>query len=53
MELAVYAWMAFCAISHIRIDAKKKGEDLSFKSQGIWYVFQVLLYWILTLLIFN
>jgi hypothetical protein len=50
---SIYAWMAFCAVSHVRIDAKKKGEDLSFKSQGIWYVFQVLLYWILILLIFN
>lgn len=45
---AAYIWMAYCAVSHVRIDAKKKGEDLSLKSQGIWYVIQIMLYWILT-----
>jgi hypothetical protein len=49
---SIYAWMAFCAVSHVRIDAKKKGEDLSFKSQGIWYVVQISMYWILTSIIF-
>jgi hypothetical protein len=43
-----FIWMAYCAVSHVRIDAKKKGEDLSFKSQGIWYALQILIYWILT-----
>lgn len=45
---AAYIWMAYCAVSHVRIDAKKKGEDLSLKSQGIWYVLQIMFYWILT-----
>lgn len=45
---AAYIWMAICAVSHVRIDAKKKGEDLSLKSQGIWYAFQIMLYWIIT-----
>jgi hypothetical protein len=49
---SIYAWMAFCAVSHVRIDAKKKGENLSFKSQGIWYVTQILFYWVLTSIIF-
>ena len=48
LETAAYIWMAYCAVSHVRIDAKKKGEDLSLKSQGVWYVFQIVLYWILT-----
>ena len=45
MEAIIYIWIAYCAISHVRIDAKKKGEDLSFKSQGTWYVIQILVYW--------
>jgi hypothetical protein len=48
LKITAYIWMAFCAVSHIRIDAKKKGEDLSFKSQGIWYIIQIILYWITT-----
>ena len=45
MEVMAYIWIAICAVSHVRIDAKKKGEDLSFKSQGIWYIVQILIYW--------
>jgi len=45
---AAYIWMAYCAVSHVRIDAKKKGEDLSLKSQGIWYAVQIVFYWIIT-----
>jgi hypothetical protein len=45
---AAFIWMAYCAVSHVRIDAKKKGEDLSLNYQGIWYVIQVLFYWVLT-----
>jgi len=48
MVITAFIWMAYCAVSHVRIDAKKKGENLSFKSQGIKYVFQIVLYWILT-----
>ena len=45
---AAFIWMAYCAVSHVRIGAKKNGEDLSLKSQGIWYVIQILFYWVLT-----
>ena len=45
---AAFIWMAICVVSHVRIDAKKKGEDLSLKSQGIWYAVQIIFYWILT-----
>lgn len=48
LEISIYIWMAYCAISHIKIDAKKKGEDLSFKSQGIWYIIQIIFYWVIT-----
>lgn len=47
-----YIWMAYCAISHVRIDAKKKNENLSLKSQGVWYVLQILFYWIFTSVFF-
>jgi hypothetical protein len=49
---SIYAWMAFCAVSHVRIDAKKRNENLSFKSQGIWYAVQTSLYWFLTSIFF-
>ena len=49
---AAYIWMAICAVSHVRIEAKKKNEDLSFKSQGIWYAVQIGFYWVLTSMIF-
>jgi hypothetical protein len=51
MKLAVYAWMAFCAVSHVRIEAKKRNEGTSFKEQKLGYIFQILFYWILTSLI--
>jgi hypothetical protein len=49
---SIYAWMAFCAVSHVRIDAKKRNENLSFKSQGIWYAVQTSVYWFLTSIFF-
>ena len=49
---SIYAWMAFCAVSHVRIEAKKNNEDLSFKSQGLFYGIQITMYWILTAVIF-
>jgi hypothetical protein len=52
MELAIYAWMAFCAVSHVRIEAKKRNEGTSFKEQKLGYIGQILIYWILTSLIF-
>ena len=45
---AAYIWMAYCAISHVRIDAKKRNEGTSFKEQKFGYIGQVLFYWILT-----
>jgi hypothetical protein len=45
---SVYTWMAFCAVSHVRIEAKKNNEDLSFKSQGLFYGIQIAMYWGLT-----
>ena len=47
LKIAAYIWIAICAVSHVRISAKKKGEDLSFKSQGFWYIFSIIFYWIL------
>jgi len=45
-----YIWMAYCAISHVRIDAKKRNEGTSFQEQKFGYIGQVLIYWILTAL---
>ena len=47
---AAYIWMAYCAVSHVRIEAKKKGEGTSFQEQKFGYIVQVLFYWILTAL---
>jgi len=46
-NIAVYIWIAYCAISHIQIGAKKRNEGISFKEQKFGYIGQVLLYWIL------
>ena len=51
LKTTAFIWVAICAVSHVRIDAKKKGEDLSLKSQGIWYVVQTLIYWSITAVI--
>jgi hypothetical protein len=48
LETAAYIWMAYCAVSHVQIEAKKNGEDSSFKSKKIRYIFQVLIYWVAT-----
>ena len=47
---AAYIWMAICAVSHVRIEAKKRNEGTSFQEQKFGYIGQVLLYWILTAL---
>jgi hypothetical protein len=49
---AIYLWIAYCAISHVRIDAKKRNEGTSFQEQKLGYIGQVLLYWILTSVFF-
>ena len=48
---AAYIWMVYCAVSHVRIEAKKKGEDVSFKEQNIAYIIQILIYWAITTMI--
>jgi hypothetical protein len=45
---AAYIWTAYCAVSHVKIEAKKRNEDTSFKEQNINYVIQVLIYWVAT-----
>ena len=47
---AAYIWMAICAVSHVRIEAKKRNEGTSFQEQKFGYIGQVLVYWILTAL---
>ncbi len=48
LKTAAYIWMAYCAVSHVQIEAKKNGEDSSFKSKKIRYIIQILIYWITT-----
>jgi hypothetical protein len=48
LETAAYIWMAYCAVSHIKIEAKKRGESTSFKDQKYGYIGMIILYWILT-----
>jgi len=45
---AAYIWMAYCAISHVRIEAKKRNEGTSFKEQKLGYIIQILIYWGIT-----
>lgn len=49
---AVYLWIAYCAVSHVQIDAKKRNESTSFQEQKLGYIGQVLLYWILISMFF-
>jgi hypothetical protein len=49
---SIYAWMAFCAVSHVRIEAKKRNETMSFASHKWECLIQVLVYWALTSVIF-
>lgn len=43
-----YGWTAICAISHVRIEARKRREDTSMKNQMTPYVVQIIIYWIFT-----
>lgn len=43
-----YGWTAICAISHVRIEARKRREDKSMKNQMTAYVVQIIIYWIFT-----
>jgi len=48
---AAYIWMAYCAVSHVHIEAKKRNEGTSFKEQNIVYIIQILIYWAITAMI--
>lgn len=48
LVVAAFAWTALCAVSHIRIEAKKKGESLAFADQKFGYIIQVAVYWMIT-----
>jgi hypothetical protein len=45
---AAFIWMAYCAVSHVRIEAKKRNEGTSFKEQKLGYIIQILIYWVIT-----
>ena len=48
LVVAAFAWTAICAVSHVRIEAKKRGESLAFADQKLGYIVQVAIYWVLT-----
>ncbi len=43
-----YGWTALCAVSHVRIEARKRGEDMSIRNQLLGYAVQIIIYWIFT-----
>jgi hypothetical protein len=45
LTLAAYIWVGYCAISHVRIDAKKRNKGTSFAEQKFDYIVQILIYW--------
>jgi hypothetical protein len=51
LVVAAFAWTALCAVSHVRIEARKKGESLTFADQKLGYIIQVAIYWAFTCLI--
>jgi hypothetical protein len=51
LVVAAFAWTALCAVSHVRIEARKKGESLTFADQKLGYIMQVAIYWAFTWLI--
>ena len=51
LVFAAFAWTAICAVSHVRIEARKRGESLAFADQKLGYIIQVAIYWGLTWLI--
>ena len=51
LVVAAFAWTALCAVSHVRIEARKKGESLTFADQKFGYIIQVAIYWSFTWLI--
>ncbi len=50
LKIAAYIWMAICAVSHVRIEAKKRGNNTSFKTLKVGYIIQISYYWFITAL---
>ena len=48
LVVAAFVWTALCAVSHVRIEAKKRGESLAFADQKFLYIIQVAIYWMFT-----
>jgi hypothetical protein len=51
LVVAAFAWSALCAVSHVRIEARKRGESTAFAEQKFLYIIQVAIYWMFTGLI--
>jgi hypothetical protein len=50
LKIIAYIWMAICAVSHVRIEAKKRGNNTSFKTLKVGYIIQISYYWFITAL---
>jgi hypothetical protein len=48
LVVAAFAWTALCAVSHVRIEAQKRGESLAFSELKLAYFIQVSVYWLIT-----
>ena len=48
IKCSLYAWITYCAVSHIRIEARKRGEDCTWKTQRIGYLITIPYYWLVT-----
>lgn len=51
LVISAFLWTALCAVSHVRIEARKRGESLSFSTQKVGYIVQVAIYWLFTCMI--
>jgi hypothetical protein len=51
LVVAAFAWTALCAVSHVHIEARMRGENLAFADQKLGYIIQVAIYWAFTWLI--
>lgn len=50
-HVLAYGWTAYCAVSHINHEARKRGEVCTWKQQRIAYLVMVPCYWFFTFLI--
>ena len=48
LTIAAFIWTGYCAVSHVKIEAKKNNKSTSFKNQKFEYIVQVLIYWAFT-----